>query len=62
MAAKQPTKYEIAQVRLRAFEILAGWGVQIPATDDKKPPELRLWNFDERMKFAAQLASWALKS
>ena len=61
MAAKKPTEYEIAQVRLRAFEILAGWGVQIPSTDDKRIPELKLWNLEDRMKYAARLSAWALK-
>ncbi len=56
------TEYEIAQIRLRAFELLAGWGKPIPPNDQCKYPTVETWNLEERMKHALELANWAIGS
>jgi hypothetical protein len=48
------TPFEKAQIKLRAWEALAGWGVK--KGDDKFPEP---WNWDQRLKHAEQLADWA---
>jgi len=49
------TDFEKAQIKLRAWEMLKGWG----ATKEKgKDPEP--WNWDDRLKFADLLVDWAV--
>ncbi len=55
------TDYERAQVRLRAFELLQGWGNPSPTPDakdliDRFPIP---WNFETRIRHAKTLADWA---
>jgi hypothetical protein len=64
------TDYERALVKLRAFEMLEGWGVLLPlaiemsSTSLREGPyfggEHRKWNLTERMAKADELAAWAL--
>jgi hypothetical protein len=53
------TDYEIAQIRLRAWEAVSGWG-NTSKVNDKE--ELKIWGWSERMKFADELANWALNT
>lgn len=47
--------YERALVRLRAFRMLKGWGVEQP------DGRVALWDLETRKRHAADLADWALK-
>jgi hypothetical protein len=62
VAVKHPSQYEVAQVRLQAFEMLKGWGVELPPDKaNKLLPCVRVYNLNERMAHAKYLADWALK-
>jgi hypothetical protein len=47
--------FEKAQIKLRAWEALNGWGTKMP---DKEFSDV--WNWDERLKWADKLTEWAL--
>ncbi len=57
--------YERALIKLRAWEALTGWGVQLPLSEnptlDERLDRVRVWTFEERMKKADELAAWALR-
>jgi hypothetical protein len=55
------TTYERAQIRLRAFELLDGWGDK-SSTPDAKDLVDRLpvpWGLEVRKRYAKELAEWA---
>jgi len=67
--SKGVTDYERALVKLRAFEMLDGWGT-LERGDPEAPQTLaeqmghlgrvKQWNLTERMAKADELAAWAL--
>lgn len=48
------TPFERAQIRLRAWEALAGWGTKKEGEKLSEP-----WNWDKRLEYADQLAEWS---
>jgi hypothetical protein len=48
------TDFEKAQIKLRAWEALVGWGT----TKDNKLSEP--WDWNDRLKYADLLATWAI--
>ena len=49
------TPFEKAQIRLRAWKMLRGWGERAKDGEVSEP-----WGWDDRLKFAAILADWAI--
>jgi hypothetical protein len=47
------TPFEKAQIRLKVWEALAGWGTK--NTEEKFPEP---WNWEDRLKFADLLFKW----
>ena len=56
----RPTDDPSPELRMWAFERLAGWGRLRPETMGLPVPEFQPYNLDERMKRAEDLARWVL--
>ena len=56
------TEFERAQIRLRAFKLLEGWGNMSPTPEAKNALDRFPvpWDLQTRMKYAGELAEWAL--
>jgi hypothetical protein len=68
MTPKEPqcqmTPFERAMIRLEAFQLLAGWGVNTGDPKAKSPIDRYIhtpWTLEYRMDRADNLAEWAMR-
>ena len=55
------TDYELATLRLETWKALAGWGmITNPEEPDLLNKDYKPWSWEERMRRADELASWAV--
>jgi hypothetical protein len=53
------TDYEMATLRLEAWKAISGWGRRNPNATDPIERLVDPWDWEERMRRADELATWA---
>jgi hypothetical protein len=57
------TDYELATFRLEVWKAIAGWGIGgDPKSKDILDKLVKTWDWQERMKRADELATWATRA
>ena len=54
------TDFERATIRLRAFELLKGWGDAAPDAEKSTARLTTPWNLERHKEVAESLADWAI--